>query len=507
MIEDSSNFRYTRNDPVPENGLFSLISKVDGIANTLFSGSLSTPVKRKIPQTSGLAPPNKIPRTPNLPTLITGEAKIASSSSFFVQDSSLGANQNQKKTPFLSAWEIVECPTFYRCTQKAPGSEIYKLNLQQYPVLQSTFNQIRSEIFQKTSTRKFLEELGFILEENPKALCFPKKDQLIQKLKAYRENNPDFPDLTITEVDEILSTEEFMELVLLNDLIYSKPPDIIHDITYHVIPLLLRIHQNPTLYRHFKMEIASLSRYLMGEFEKAETNFEEFIAPVNEFLVKKEITEKISFEDWNLIKDLLKYSLSASLDIATSDDTPFDECLNIKNYFLDLQISILKESPNWQSAWTKELGLQGNNLDRVIEIIQKKPLKQLLFLLYAQNSLIQAKAYLRQFEDKLQEASRDPTAFLKLLNGKLESFGQEPLDPVFCNLLIIELDSPSDKTFLDTIKERFLYKNVLPSDKQIINTLLLSLKKKCEVFLESDSLKLKRSLVSFCLLADIPAKF
>jgi hypothetical protein len=119
-------------------------------------------------------------------------------------------------------------------------------------------------------------------------LYFPKKEILKTKLEKYREKDPFFPELSLIEVTDILPAEDFLHLMLTKDIILSDPPDLIHDICFHVIPILRRVFMFPEGYKLYKEQIASIFRELQEEFDRSNENFDEFISPVNQILVKKQ---------------------------------------------------------------------------------------------------------------------------------------------------------------------------------------------------------------------------
>jgi hypothetical protein len=183
----------------------------------------------------------------------------------------------------------VELEDFFVCNQHLNEEETLKLNIKQFPAAQLNLKSVSKLINEKGfEVMSFLRNLGISFNKDTQTLYFPKKEILKTKLEKYREKDPFFPELSLIEVTDILPAEDFLHLMLTKDIILSDPPDLIHDICFHVIPILRRVFMFPEGYKLYKEQIASIFRELQEEFDRSNENFDEFISPVNQILVKKQ---------------------------------------------------------------------------------------------------------------------------------------------------------------------------------------------------------------------------
>lgn len=152
--------------------------------------------------------------------------------------------------------------------------EILEANARQFPVLQPEFSD-----FQRTITyikgipeaSPFLQKMGFLLElsEDQSIFISPSKELLEKNIASYREQNPKFPELSFVEVEEILSPEEFFDLVLNHDGICTKPPELLHDAYYHLIPLFINLFRDSENYRPYKNSLKKICLSLKEQLDFA----------------------------------------------------------------------------------------------------------------------------------------------------------------------------------------------------------------------------------------------
>lgn len=103
----------------------------------------------------------------------------------------------------------------------------------------------------------FFQSVGIELDDKKRTLKIPKKGELEARLLAYRKKEPDFPNLRCIHVTEILPNADFFKYMLTYDMIFSDPPDLIHDVCFHIIPLLKRIFLYKEGYKTYKEQIFS----------------------------------------------------------------------------------------------------------------------------------------------------------------------------------------------------------------------------------------------------------
>lgn len=121
--------------------------------------------------------------------------------------------------------------------------------------------------------------MGFI--QNEAVFITPSKELLEKNISSYRERHPNFPELSLVEVDNILSPEEFFNLVLDHDGICTKPPELIHDAYYHLIPLLLNLFRDPENYRPYKTSLKNLCSSLKEQLDQAKKLPKEMVDSLN----------------------------------------------------------------------------------------------------------------------------------------------------------------------------------------------------------------------------------
>jgi hypothetical protein len=281
----------------------------------------------------------------------------------------------------------VELEDFFVCNQHLNEEETLKLNIKQFPAAQLNLKSVSKLINEKGfEVMSFLRNLGISFNKDTQTLYFPKKEILKTKLEKYREKDPFFPELSLIEVTDILPAEDFLHLMLTKDIILSDPPDLIHDICFHVIPILRRVFMFPEGYKLYKEQIASIFRELQEEFDRSNENFDEFISPVNQILVKKQ-KQQITKAEWDLMQDILRFSMSACLDIISVFDEKFEHDKELKKLLFKIQASVIMDQDRpmgWDLVWNKECPKTGD--DKIIrcEIASSDRSKHFLFALYAQ---------------------------------------------------------------------------------------------------------------------------
>ena len=285
---------------------------------------------------------------------------------------------------FRSAYEFEELEDCFKFIQTKSLEEIIELNQEQFPVLQQNFEAIDLMLGKPGSdVCNFFKELGIFVDPSDKSLHFPKKETLEQKLVSFRQKHPDFPPLSIAQVTEIVQPDAFLKILLENDFIYSDPPELIHDICYHLIPMLKRIFINPSQYEPFRKEVAKTFTELGATLDRAKTDFEGFISPMNKILQNQGL-RPITKEDWTLMQGILKFTMSGCLDVLATDSNEFLQEGKVREYLFDSQKSLIDGSshPSWPETWAKELFLSKQNLAKVLTIIRSGRHEDFLKALY-----------------------------------------------------------------------------------------------------------------------------
>ena len=302
---------------------------------------------------------------------------------------------------FVSAWEFTDRGDHWTCTQKFSDDELNLLNGKQFPATQQNFREIGRLLGMRGSPQaEFLKKLGIAIDPETRIFTFPHRNTLKKNLEEYRQQNPSFPKLKLKKASEILAPTEFLKILLDNDAIFSDPPEIIHDISCHIIPLLLSVFQNPEAYIDFKKKISSATTDVLAILENAENNFESFIAPTNQLLTKKG-QKPIDKEEWQSLQDLLEYSLSGCLDTLTAN---LENLILRKDYNFILfqdQLRVIQGTRNnpWQEAWKKALNLSPEQFDDLKKIADSARSRTLLLALYVPQIL----TFVEQLRQNLQQ--------------------------------------------------------------------------------------------------------
>lgn len=311
---------------------------------------------------------------------------------------------------FVSAWNFEDLGDSYRCTQKLSDDELNTLNGKQFPATQQTIEEIR-ELLGKPGSPKaeFLKNFGIFYDLQTSTLQIPKKITLEKKLEDYREQKRSFPQLSIVQATEIVAPAEFLKILLKNDVIFSDPPELSHDVSCHIIRLLLTVFEYPEAYTHFREKISSTISNVSAELEKAKDDFKSFIAPINQLLIKRG-EKPIDSGEWSTIQGLLEYSLSGCVDTLTAnlDKYTLRKDLNLVLFQTQLRVIQGTRMQPWQQAWEKALKLSPEQFADLKKIADSKRAETLLLALYVP----QISALVEQLEKNL-EGQTGPNPLLK----------------------------------------------------------------------------------------------
>ena len=314
----------------------------------------------------------------------------------------LAPERVEKGEPFVSAYSWEQQGESFVFKQVLKDKEIEELNLKQYPVLQMNFSDIKHLVNHQGFAQVFLKNLGILIDTGSQTLRFPTKNALEGKLKK----------LIIVQVSEILPFKEFLELMLTNDVIFSDLPHLIHDVCFHIIPLLVRLSKHPDGYKLYRATIVSTFRELGKEFEEAQKNFREFIAPLNLFFFKR---NPIKQEEWRLYESVLQFSMGACLDILSVDGGPFLHGNELKKHLFKIQTQVLRDKM-WLKAWQKESEIMGG----VLSETEQNRFTAILQALYARPFIFEVERIKDLLTEQLGMAKKAPKAFLASLNIRLD---------------------------------------------------------------------------------------
>ena len=332
----------------------------------------------------------------------------------------LDPSRVQKKEPFISAWTFEDRGDFFVCSQHLDDKEIQKLNREQFPVTQNNFASLAEMIsIRRPEVVSFLKSLGIFIDTKKQTLHFPQKDFLKQKLDQYRIDDRTFPELSLIEVTHILPVEDFLHLMLTEDIILSEPPDLIHDICFHVIPILSRVFEFREGYRPYKEMIASTFSELQEGFRKSKGNFDEFISPVNQILSRKN-EDIITKEEWDLMQDLLMFSMSACLDTISTYDGAFEQDKELKKLLFQSQTDVIMGGFGWDVVYENEFPKPFDVRLSRYRIASTDRSKHFLFALYAQPFFKEVESLKDALMRQLAQAKQDPTPFLTSLDPELK---------------------------------------------------------------------------------------
>lgn len=213
---------------------------------------------------------------------------------------------------------------------------------------------------------EFLKNFGIFYDLQTSTLQIPKRNTLQTILDEYRAQNGSFPQLSVVQATEIVAPAEFLKILLENDVIFSDPPELAHDVSCHIIPLLLTVFENPEAYTPFREKTSSSLSIVAAGLENAKNNFEIFIAPVNQIL-KERGQMPINRDEWSRVQDLLEFSLSGCMDNLTGDIYKLIPIKNHNRLLFDLQLFVIQGSSTqpWQEVWKKALNLSPEQFDKL----------------------------------------------------------------------------------------------------------------------------------------------
>lgn len=224
-----------------------------------------------------------------------------------------------KSDEFVSFWDWEEKDGIIHWTTKRSLKEIEALNRRQFPVNQPDQRILRDykKMFEGfPGVEPFLNQMGFSIEIDGEKIVYstPTKEYFQQKWGEHCKQNPQFPSLSIEEVGDILSPDDFFRLLLEKDLIFSKPPELIHDSFYHIMILVFNIYQDPTNYRGYKQEFQTVFLHLDAHVDRIKTDPEKWVGKLNSAVKGLKLTAERLSE----LQEILKWSLRAALDNSTT---------------------------------------------------------------------------------------------------------------------------------------------------------------------------------------------
>jgi hypothetical protein len=285
---------------------------------------------------------------------------------------------------FVSFWDWEEKEGIIYWTTKHSFAEISKLNRQQFPVNQPDQKILRetTEIFEQfPGVKDFLKQMGFSIEIKGEKIVYstPTKEHFQQKWEEHLKQNPQFPELSIQEVGEILSPDDFFRLFLENDLIFSKPPELIHDSFYHIEILVFNIYQDPTNYRRYKQDLKTLFLNLDAHIDRIKTDPEKWVKVLN----SRMRGPKLTVERLSQLQEILKWSLRATLDNSTTGYLrSFYSKEEIIGYIYNQNLDVL-DLEAWCKTAAKEMGKSFEEIARLLIGSSKTPaIKEILEAFY-----------------------------------------------------------------------------------------------------------------------------
>ena len=286
------------------------------------------------------------------------------------QDPGFETVQIKQSSAFITGWSCMEVKATkqLKWTQIKSSEEIEELNKKQFPSIQPTTKNIKaslSSIF-TSDVSTVLATIGFEFDEaHPNIFYSPTKERLELYLQDLRKKNPALSGLRIYNADQILPPDKFLELMLGDVLICGDWPENVHDLYFHIAPMLTNITRDPENYPRFKKDQKALINGYLEQLQKAEKDEEKFLEDLNCALISAE-GSKIDMDQWTRTKRFIKYSLGAYLDIYSSlyCEDKFPPTAELKDDFWGI-LNTLITDPQWMNAWTKELCLTKSEQDQV----------------------------------------------------------------------------------------------------------------------------------------------
>ena len=272
-----------------------------------------------------------------------------------------------KSDEFVSFWDWEEKDGIIHWTTKRSLKEIEALNRRQFPVNQPDQRILRDykKMFEGfPGVEPFLNQMGFSIEIDGEKIVYstPTKEYFQQKWGEHCKQNPQYPSLSIEEVGDILSPDDFFRLLLEKDLIFSKPPELIHDSFYHIMILVFNIYQDPTNYRGYKQELKTVLLKLDAHIDRIKTDPEKWVGKLNSAVKGLKLTAERLSE----LQEILKWSLRAALDNSTTGYLrSFYSKDEIRGYIYHHNLEVL-DLEGWCKTAAKEMGKSLREIDRLL---------------------------------------------------------------------------------------------------------------------------------------------
>jgi len=300
----------------------------------------------------------------------------------FFQTSHLGTRSSEAQDPGFEKVQIKQSSAFitgWTCkkkknqqlkwTQKKSLEEIEELNEKQFPSIQPTSKIIEAYkvSFFTPYISRVLKSIGFQFDEARSDIFYsPTKERLELYIKDLKTKNPALSGLRLYDADLILPPDQFLELMLDDVLICGNGPENVHDLYFHIAPMLTNITRDPENYLRFKQDQKKLINGYLEQLQKAEEYEKKFLEDLNCALIKAGGSE-IDMDQWTRTKQIIKYSLGAYLDIYSSlyFEDKFPPTEELTDDFLKILNSIIIRQPKWIKAWAKELHLTESEQDQV----------------------------------------------------------------------------------------------------------------------------------------------
>ena len=286
------------------------------------------------------------------------------------QDPGFEKVQIKQSSAFITGWTCGKVKDQrLKWTQVKSLKEIQELNEKQFPSIQPTSKIIEAykyEFFTPYISR-VLKSIGFEFDEARTDIFYsPTKERLELYLKDLKKKNPALSGLRLYDADQILPPDQFLKLMLDDVLICGDWPENVHDLYFHIAPMLTNITRDPENYPRFKQDQKDIINGYLEQLQKAEEDGEKFLEDLNCTLIQAG-GSAIDMDQWTRTKQIIKYSLGAYLDIYSSlyFEDKFPPTAKLKVDFLNILNSIIIQEPKWINAWTKELSLTQKEQDQV----------------------------------------------------------------------------------------------------------------------------------------------
>ena len=123
------------------------------------------------------------------------------------------------------------------------------------------------------------------------------------------------------------------------------------------------------------------------------------------------------------MQDILRFSMSACLDIISTFDKTFEQDKELKKLLFKTQASVIMDQGRpmgWDLVWNKEFPKTGDEFLRRYRIASSDRSKHFLFALYAQPFFKEVESLKDALISQLAQAKQDPTPFLTSLDPELK---------------------------------------------------------------------------------------